>query len=61
MCNEDANSEFTMSIRILRTLLVARDQKNKTILLSSTYTGEGKTTIAINTDLAFSKIGKVLL
>ena len=36
-------------------------QKNKTILLSSTYSGEGKTTISLNTALSFSKIGKVLL
>ena len=58
---EDVNSEFSESIRTLRTLLVAKYQKNKSILLSSTYSGEGKTTIALNTALAFSKIGKVLL
>ena len=58
---EDVNSEFSESIRTLRTLLVAKYQKNKTILLSSTYSGEGKTTISLNTALAFSKIGKVLL
>ena len=58
---EDANSEFSESIRTLRTLLVAKYQKNKTILISSTYSGEGKTTISLNTALAFSKIGKVLL
>ena len=58
---EDVNSEFSESIRTLRTLLVAKYQKNKTILMSSTYSGEGKTTISLNTALAFSKIGKVLL
>ena len=58
---EDVGSEFSESIRTLRTLLVAKYQKNKTILLSSTYSGEGKTTISLNTSLAFSKIGKVLL
>ena len=58
---EDVNAEFSESIRSLRTLLVAKFQKNKTILLSSTYSGEGKTTIALNTALAFSKIGKVIL
>ena len=58
---EDVDSEFSESIRTLRTLLVAKFQKNKTILLSSTYSGEGKTTISLNTALAFSKIGKVLL
>jgi capsular exopolysaccharide synthesis family protein len=41
--------------------MVAKYQKNKSILLSSTYSGEGKTTIALNTALAFSKIGKVIL
>ena len=58
---EDVNSEFSESIRTLRTLMVARYQKNKSLLISSTYSGEGKTTIALNTALAFSKIGKVLL
>ena len=58
---EDANSEFSEAIRTLRTLLVAKYQKNKSILISSTYSGEGKTTISLNTALAFSKIGKVLL
>ena len=58
---EDVNSEFSESIRTLRTLLVAKYQKNKTILLSSTYSGEGKTTISLNTALSFSKIGRVLL
>ena len=58
---EDVNSEFSESIRTLRTLLVAKYQKNKSILISSTYSGEGKTTISLNTALAFSKIGKVLL
>ena len=58
---EDVNSEFSESIRTLRTLLVAKFKKNKSILLTSTYSGEGKTTIALNVALAFSKIGKVLL
>ena len=58
---EDINSEFSESIRTLRTLLVAKFQKNKSILISSTYSGEGKTTISLNTALAFSKIGKVLM
>ena len=41
--------------------MVAKYQKNKSILISSTYSGEGKTTISLNTALAFSKIGRVLL
>ena len=57
---EDVNAEFSESIRTLRTLLVAKYQKNKSILISSTYSGEGKTTVSLNTALAFSKIGKVL-
>jgi len=58
---EDVDSEFSEAIRTLRTLLVAKFKKNKSILISSTYSGEGKTTISLNTALAFSKIGKVLL
>jgi len=58
---EDVNAEFSESIRTLRTLLVAKFKKQRSILLTSTYSGEGKTTIALNTSLAFSKIGKVLL
>jgi succinoglycan biosynthesis transport protein ExoP len=58
---EDVNSEFSESIRTLRTLLVAKFQKNKSLLISSTYSGEGKTTISLNAALAFSKIGRVLL
>ena len=58
---EDVNSEFSESIRTLRTLMVAKYQKNKSILVSSTYSGEGKTTVSLNTALACSKIGKVLL
>ena len=58
---EDVNAEFSESIRSLRTLLIAKFQKKKTLLISSTYSGEGKTTIALNTALAFSKIGKVIL
>ena len=58
---EDVNSEFSESIRTLRTLLVAKYQKHKTIMVSSTYSGEGKTTVSLNSALAFSKIGKVLL
>jgi len=36
-------------------------QKKKSILLTSTYSGEGKTTISLNVAIAFSKIGKVIL
>jgi len=58
---EDVNSEFSEAIRTLRTLMVAKFQKKKTILLTSTYSGEGKTTISLNAALAFSKVGKVIL
>ena len=58
---EDVNSEFSESIRTLRTLMVAKYQKKKSILITSTYSGEGKTTISLNAALAFSKIGKVIL
>ena len=46
---EDVNAEFSESIRSLRTLLVAKFQKKKTLLLSSTYSGEGIPTFALNT------------
>jgi len=39
--------------------LIAKYQKKKSFLVTSTYSGEGKTTIALNLSLAFSKIGKV--
>ena len=58
---EDVNSEFAEAIRTLRTLMIAKYQKKKSLLITSTYSGEGKTTIALNVSLAFSKIGKVLL
>jgi len=58
---EDMDSEFSESIRTLRTLMVAKFKKNKSILLTSTYSGEGKTTISLNVALALSKIGKVIL
>ena len=41
--------------------MIAKFQKKKSLLITSTYSGEGKTTIALNSALAFSKIGKVLL
>ena len=41
--------------------MIAKFKKNKSFLITSTYSGEGKTTIALNISLAFSKIGKVLL
>ena len=41
--------------------MIAKFQKQKSLLITSTYSGEGKTTIALNAALAFSKIGKVLL
>ena len=41
--------------------MIAKFQKKKTLLITSTYSGEGKTTVALNTALAFSKIGRVIL
>ena len=58
---ENADSEYSESIRTLRTLMVAKFKKNKSILITSSYSGEGKTTISLNTALSFSKIGKVIL
>ena len=58
---EDSESNFSEAIRSSRAIIEAKFQKNKSILITSTYSGEGKTTISLNTALAFSKIGKVIL
>ena len=55
---EDVNSEFAESVRTLRTLMVAQFKKKKTFLLTSTYSGEGKTTTTIGLVDALNHIGK---
>ena len=58
---EDIDSEFSESIRTLRTLMVAKFQRKNLILLSSTYRRRKNYNFSLNTALAFSKIGKVIL
>jgi len=57
---EDSKSHFSESIRTLRTIITSKIKKNKTILISSSFPGEGKTTIAFNLALSLSKLGKVM-
>lgn len=56
-------SAFAESIRTLRTgmLLSLPDQENKTLLVTSTVPGEGKTTIAMNLAHSLSHLGDTIL
>lgn len=58
---EDNNSNFSESIRMLRTNLEANYPKNKTYLITSANPSEGKTTVAFNLALSLEKHNKVLL
>lgn len=57
---EDAKAHFSESVRTLRTIIQSKIQKNKTILVTSSFPSEGKTTISFNLALSLSKLGKVL-
>ena len=57
---EDAKSHFSESVRTLRTIIISKIKKNKTILVTSSFPSEGKTTISFNLALSLSKLGKVL-
>ena len=57
---EDAKSHFSESMRSMRTIITSKIKKNKTILVTSSFPGEGKTTISFNLALSLSKLGKVL-
>ena len=57
---EDAKSHFAESVRTLRTIIQSKIQKNKTVLVTSSFPSEGKTTISFNLALSLSKLGKVL-
>jgi capsular exopolysaccharide synthesis family protein len=60
---ESPRSAFTESIRTLRTsvLLSMPDQNHKSILVTSTVPGEGKTTIAMNLAHSLSHLGDAIL
>jgi len=60
----DGNSQIAEAYRMLRTslLLAAAGQPPKTILLTSSQPGEGKTTTSVNTGICLSQMGaKVLI
>lgn len=61
--NDKIPSSFPESVRTLRTRVEKemRNQKLKTILISSSIPGEGKTTVALNLALAFAEIDKKVL
>lgn len=57
---EDTKSEFSEAIRTLRTITLSKFKKHKTIVITSSFPSEGKTTIAFNLSLALAKINKTL-
>ena len=57
---EDAKSHFSESVRTLRTIIQSKIKKNKTVLVTSSFPSEGKTTISFNLALSLSKLGKVM-
>ena len=57
---EDAKSHFSESVRTLRTIVQSKIQKNKSVLVTSSFPSEGKTTISFNLALSLSKLGKVM-
>jgi succinoglycan biosynthesis transport protein ExoP len=60
---QDSQSSFGESIRTIRTgvLLSSLDYPRKTMAVTSSLSGEGKTTISINLAFALAQMGKVLL
>ena len=57
---EDAKSHFSESVRTLRTIIQSKIKKNKTVLVTSSFPSEGKTTISFNLALSLSKLGNVI-
>ena len=57
---EDSKSHFSESVRTLRTIVTSKIKKNKTILVTSSFPGEGKTTVSFNLALSLAKLGKVM-
>jgi capsular exopolysaccharide synthesis family protein len=58
---EDNESNFSESIRMLRTGIVSKFKKHTTILVTSSNPSEGKTTVAFNLALSLEKNHKVLI
>ena len=57
---EDAKSHFSESVRTLRTIVQSKIKKNKSVLVTSSFPAEGKTTISFNLALSLSKLGNVI-
>jgi capsular exopolysaccharide synthesis family protein len=60
---EDSKSAFAESINHVRTGIAYSDVDNppKTVLITSSVQGEGKTTLAFNLALSFASLGRTLL
>jgi capsular exopolysaccharide synthesis family protein len=60
---EQPTSSFAEEIRTIRTgvALSGLDQSNHTLVVTSTMSGEGKSTISVNLALALGQLGTVLL
>ena len=60
---DEPTSSFAEGVRTIRTgvVLSGLDQTHQTIVVTSTVTGEGKSTVAFNLALALGQLGKVLL
>lgn len=61
--NTDSNKSFSESIRTIRTSMVlsAIDEQHKTIVVTSSVPGEGKSTVAANLAFALGQMENVLL
>ena len=59
----EPTSSFAESVRTIRTgvVLSSLDQPHQTLVVTSTVSGEGKSTVALNLALALGQLGKVLL
>jgi succinoglycan biosynthesis transport protein ExoP len=60
---DSSETEFNEAIRTIRTgiTLNSMDNPNRVILVTSSLSGEGKSTVALNLAFAFAKMEKVLL
>jgi len=60
---DEPTSSFAESVRTIRTgvALSGLDQSQQTLVVTSTMSGEGKSTVAVNLALALGQLGKVLL
>ena len=60
---DEPTSSFAESVRTIRTgvALSALDQPQQTLVVTSTMSGEGKSTVALNLALALGQLGNVLL